>query len=442
MEFAPQTIRFGLIMMRHPKTSAKTPSHMKILWLVIASLAGSMLLRHAQADIANRALIPLGERESFLANAGTGDADDTGAVYYNPAGLTGIRADKVSVLGSVYLSYTTKTDSVAVLDNTNIPYNAGGFNSIPVTFVFSKKLGDWDVAFSMLIPDSIQTENRASFTTPNTTGTILQSYRDNDIWLGLSAAHVIDSKWSVGVTLFGIQHSETNVAAVVIDVANQTNTFSTSDARSDLQTLGFSLDMGVAYRPIPQIGLGLRLQSPMIQVSGSANTYSANRSSVAAGTTEDNANVTGNYQLPLDMTIGAAFNVGQYLEFLTDLSLQVATTYDSIPNSTLNTHYDTGPTPRVNLGIEIKPDPSYPIRTGFFYNPSAVHNLNAQSTEAKEDYLGVTLGMAVITKHVETGVGVFYLWANGQNVPANATDQLANSSSSGFGGLLTTAYVF
>ena len=61
-----------------------------------------------------------------MANSGTGGSADTGAVYYNPAALTGISRSRVSVTGSTYLSFRTKADSIAKIDTpaTDIPYEA------------------------------------------------------------------------------------------------------------------------------------------------------------------------------------------------------------------------------------------------------------------------------------------------------------------------------
>lgn len=401
----------------------------------------------AHADITNRQILPLGERESFLANSGTGDAGDTGAVYYNPAGLTALKSDKISVLGSVYLSYSTSTEALAHLDGTDVPYSASGFNSIPVTFVAAKKIAAWTLAFSALIPDSLQAENRSPVKTPSTTGTILQSYRLSDVWLGISAARPLDeeSPWSFGATLFVVQHSQNNTAGILVDVPSGTNAFSLGISRVQLNTVGLTPNLGVHYRASKEINLGLRLQLPLIQIAGKADTYNALRSSAASvtPTTEDKADTQAYYQLPLDATLGAAFTPTPSVEFLTDLSFQVGTTYDSIPGSSLNNHYETGFTPRLNLGIEAKPDPTFPIRAGFFYNPSALHYLSDGGASSRENYYGLTTGFAVITQHVESGIGFFYIWAQGEVIPAGGPiDARAKLSTSAVGGLLTTAYVF
>lgn len=48
---------------------------------------------------------------------------------------------KVSVTGSVYMSYSTEAAAAFNLDDTNVAYKAKGFVTIPMTFVIAKKLG-------------------------------------------------------------------------------------------------------------------------------------------------------------------------------------------------------------------------------------------------------------------------------------------------------------
>ncbi len=415
----------------------------KALWLA-ASLACILESPVAFADLGNRQVIPLGEREAFMANTGTGDAADAGAVYYNPASLTQINSDRMSILGSVYLSFSTSSDSVAQIDNTAVPYSARGFNTVPVTFVITRKLSDWALAFSVLIPESLQVENRTTFQTPNTTGTLLQSYRLADTWVGISAAHELDSQWSVGASLFGILHSQTNTAASVVDLTS--GTFVTVNARSQMSTFGLSLDAGVLFKASSWVSLGLRVQSPILQASGSADAYRALRTNSGNPVTEDLSGTKAYYQLPLDSTLGAAFTFSPKFELLTDLSWEAGTTYDSIPASVQNTHYSAALTPRFNIGAEYKPAPAYPIRAGFFYNPSAISyeaSVNPDVAPVQENYFGVTAGLGVVYPHVETGLGVFYIWSHGQEFPSGAAPGVtANVASNGFGAMLTTAYVF
>lgn len=404
---------------------------------VLAVLTLLMSADVARADPQNGQVIPLGERQAYLANTGVGDASDTGAVYFNPAGLGFIDRDKVSVTGSVYMSYATRSDAAFRLDDTDVGYKAKGFMTIPMTFVIAKKLGDVRVAFSTLVPESLSTENQQSFATPNTTGKILQYYRESELWVGLTAAYPITSRLSLGVSVFGIQHSQSSLVSLLIDFPSDTTEFVTGSTRSQWSTFGLSAVLGVAYRPTDDIGVGLRVQTPIAQLLGSAETYQAARSPAEPAKTEDIEGTHAKYQLPLDLTLGGSFKLLPTLEMLVDVSLRLGVTYDSIPASALDDHVATRPTPRASIGGEWKPVPALPVRAGFFYSPSAERD---RPGATRENYCGVTAGVAYITEHVETGVGAFYIWATGtQRSDDNVT---AHVSTRAIGALLTTAYVF
>jgi long-subunit fatty acid transport protein len=412
-----------------PSCATRAFALIVLSWLVAADVA--------RADPQNGQLIPLGERQAYLANTGVSDASDTGAVYFNPAGLGFIDRDKVSVTGSVYMSYATRSDAAFRLDDSDVGYEAKGFMTIPMTFVIAKKLGDVRVAFSTLVPESISTENQQSFETPNTTGKILQYYRESELWVGLTAAYPLAPRLSLGVSVFGIQHSQSSLVSLLIDFPSDPTTFVTASSRSQWSTFGLSAVLGVAYRPTDDVGVGLRVQTPIAQLTGSADTYQAERSPAEPPMTEDIKGTHAKYQLPLDLTLGGSFKLLPSLEVLVDLSLRLGVTYDSIPASALNDHIETRPTPRASIGAEWKPVPVLPVRAGFFYSPSAERD---QPGALRENYCGVTAGVAYITEHVETGVGAFYIWANGTQRSDEGV--ATHVSTTAIGALLTTAYVF
>ena len=176
-------------------------------FLILAGAPGSQAAFASNAN-SNPQIMPFGESEAFLGNAGVGRATDTGAVFYNPSGLAEIESGRVTVNGSIYMGFKTKTDSLIRLDETDIPYEASGFNTIPGFYVAALRLGDWTGALSVLVPSSIQVENRVPFETPNTRGNLLQTTRQSDLWLGLSVARKLGDRWAVGMSIFGIYHEE------------------------------------------------------------------------------------------------------------------------------------------------------------------------------------------------------------------------------------------
>jgi hypothetical protein len=413
--------------------------------LALAACASLVLLGSpARADNKNPNLIPLGETESFLGNAGVGRATDTGAVYYNPAGLAELDAGRVSVSGAVYLAFAEHYDSFVYLDNTNVPFDASGFVTIPSSYVATRRLGDWVGALSVLVPQSLELDGRLPFTTPNTSDNILYSATASELWIGLSLAHMIVDRLYLGVTVFGIDHS--GVTTLGLDVQNSqlATAFASSIARTDYTNLSLLTTVGLSYLATDWLRFGVRAQSTNVQVYGNADAYQVTHTTPVTGAPQTQTiDVKGpaNYTIPFDFSVGAAVMPADWLTVLADVSVQLGTSYTEFPDGgpTYSNYVSLDTTPRFNAGAELRPVKEVPIRVGFFYNPSAEGLDRSVDGYSKEDYLGVTAGVGINDEHVKTSIGGFYTWSNGEATNGGVTAAL---NSHGEGVLLTTAYSF
>ena len=416
--------------------------------LVLVLIAGIFFASLTWADNSNtnRQILPIGESEAFLGNAGVGRAHDTGSVFYNPAGLMELDSGRVSMTGSLYLNFSTQSDAIVRFDNTDVGYQASGFNTIPAFYVATMRFSDlWSGAFSVLVPNYIEVENRVSFTTPNTRGNIVQNLRSNDLWLGVSLAHQIDSSWNIGVSLYGIQHQEAQTIALDANFpAMANNTVTTSLSQEKLSVLGLSAILGISYFVTDRFELGLRAQSPLIQMSGTADTFQSVHQVANGAVTSKGEDLRGTpaaYRLPVDFTLGTAWTPSDWAALLLDVSLQLGASYSSIPGSALSDSVNLKPTPRFNLGVELRPTPHLPIRAGFYYNPSANGMDPTQDGYLSENFYGVTAGVGINSSKVETGVGAFYLWSSGKAVPVNGNGSSSLLRSHASGVLLTVSYL-
>ena len=408
----------------------------------------------AKADTnSNRQILPLGETEQFLGNAGTGRATDSGAVYYNPSGLAEITAPdtgypftgKVSVSGAVYLKFDTSTSGLVNFDGQNVPFKASGFNTIPATYTATHKFGEWVTAVSVLVPSSQDELNHSLFTTENTHDDLVFHTSLSELWFGLSIAHTLGERFRFGLSLFAIQHSEQQILGFDVQFPdNPTTSVVTSIAQSSLSVIGASATLGLSYIASKFLRFGLRAQTPFVEISGSADTYQTTHV-VANGqvdTTGENLRGTpANYRMPFDFTLGAAVTPVDWLALLGDVSLQLGSSYTSIPGSTFSDDVVLKPTPRVSLGVEVKPAPTVPVRAGMYYNPSANGGKVGDPGYQAEDYYGVTGGVGFNSGPVQTGLGGFYIWSSGELTPGNSTGGSASLASHGYGVLLTTSYL-
>ncbi len=380
-------------------------------------------------------LIPLGETESCLGNAGGARPNDTGAVYYNPGGLVELHEGHISISGSVYLSVSTHYDAFVRFDGTNIPFDNSGFFTVPSAYVATRHFGDWVGALSILVPASFQQSNRVPFTTPNTTDNILQSTSQSELWIGLSAAHKLGDRFSVGLTAFGILHQETDTFG--LDFQNPTTmAFASAVGQTDSSVFGFAATLGLAYTPTDWLRLGFRAQSALLQVYGKETAYSQSHTlapNAPAQSTGDDESGPANYAMPFDFTLGAAVLPADWFALMADVSLQVGTSYSTFPSSPVfNEVVTLKPVVRFNLGAEIKALPAFPVRLGVFYNPSAEGGNPGTASFSRQDYYGFTAGLGVDTLlkefKVKTTVGAFYAWSAGEATPISGDGTTARRS--------------
>ncbi|HEV3190631.1 MAG TPA: hypothetical protein VGY54_09055, partial [Polyangiaceae bacterium] len=233
----------------------------------------SLFPRSASANNKNPNLVPLGENESFLGNAGVGRANDSGAVYYNPSGLAELPTGRVSVSGAVYTSVSEHYDAFLTLDNTQIPLDASAFVTIPSAYAATRRFGDWVGAFSVLVPDSIEFDDHVVIATPAHQGNITYFARESELWLGLSLARKLGERWSVGATVFGINHSAKTILGLDFQSVAMPMQVTTSVARESLSTWALSATLGVTYLAADWIRFGLRAQTASIQFAGSVDSF-------------------------------------------------------------------------------------------------------------------------------------------------------------------------
>jgi long-subunit fatty acid transport protein len=203
--------------------------------------------------------------------------------------------------------------------------------------------------------------------------------------------------------------------------------------------------LGAKFRLADWLSLGARVQSPLVQLSGQANTFSSTdttRNGVVTTTDrEDRPDQDATYQLPLDSTLGAAFTPTGWLELLADVSFQAGTSYTNVRNSVFSSSVDADSTFRYNLGVQFNLSPAWSILTGGYYNPSAIHSLDANRLgDSQLDFWGASLGVIWSVDHVQTGIGAVYFTGSGSFRTNEGV--LNDTSVSGLGALLTTAYVF
>src|SRR6187549_2201984 len=111
-------------------------SRLLLLTLFLASVARAELPSSLH-------FFPLGEREAFLANTGTGSPSSGAAIYYNPGALARIPHSRFSAQGSSYQSTRIEQETTGKIDGVERPQNQTSFQVIPNAVVSTVKRDAW-----------------------------------------------------------------------------------------------------------------------------------------------------------------------------------------------------------------------------------------------------------------------------------------------------------
>src|SRR5690606_32307576 len=158
-------------------------------------------------------ITPIGANEGIAGNTGIGRYGSVGAVIYNPAGLAGIRSNKVSASASAF-SFNAVKITVKDAPESSSKY----LETIPtqVTTVFHEGKFTW--AASILVPHSMQAElKQYQHLEGISDPVLLDSYiKTQETMLGLSAGFSLSSKYKLGLSIFGSKLDRYNRSSALV----------------------------------------------------------------------------------------------------------------------------------------------------------------------------------------------------------------------------------
>lgn len=365
------------------------------------------------------------------------------AVFYNPANLSRVGHANLSVSGSTYLLYRLSFDPLVVLDGEDQTFEASGFVAIPSTVVSTYKLGRLAFANAILVPEALTFKNRATFDTASTRVTILREVQQSQLWLGGGASLEVTDGVFLGLSMFVARTTESELGfSRVEDLATEGVREQTSS--TDVAVLGASAIAGI-YIQRGRLGIGARVHSPTLRLTGAGDVYAA-QSQIAAtmSTSAEQAleDVRVDRPLPLDAGIGVALRVTPSVQLLLDVNVQMPATLVTVDDPRFERVEEILElAPRGSLALEWEVATHTWLRAGAMINRSASPSPASDADGTRENYAGGTLGLGWRSGRTETAIGAFYIHGDietfVQNVePARRADATARL----YGGLFTVSY--
>ncbi len=405
-------------------------------------LASVLFSAEAAADTTNPDLVPFGERASMLANAGITSPKGE-AVYYNPANLARVGQPELSVSGSTYLRFDLSTDALIELDGEDQPFDASGFIAIPSTLVSSYQIGEWALATAVLLPDVFALKNRKTYETANVRVTQVLDQKRQSLWIGVGAARRLTPELSVGLSLFGAQEADSQLDFLRAEVAA---TMETYERFTNFDSTVFNLDAiaGAYWQLAPRLGVGARVRSAALRLTGSGDFY---QSEVLAGATDmknevELEDVHVNHPSPWDAGIGVSVRPVDALELIADFNLQLPATLRTLDDDVVGVlESDVVAAPRASVAADWQVASGKWLRLGLVYNRSAVPRPATSDEGTRENYYGVTGGVAWSKGRTTTALGGFFMRGDADFIitgsdPPRRGDAVARL----YGALLTVSY--
>jgi hypothetical protein len=445
--------------------------------IISGGLAVLLLVANAaRADDTHYRSVPIGAHAIALGGAFAGVADDASAAFYNPGGLS--LGGAHGLAGGLTINDWDRLKVDRAFQNPDSVSDATTKTgrTIPVFIGAALKFGPTDalqrkkfaLALSVVEPNS--SRNGASIKLEADTGELTDTYQfgasDRSTWYGLSFASRIDSKQSVGGSLYlaqrNLNHSEVGLALgggmpVSTDPTVLVGTSTAADkANLSFKAYHFVLRFGWLYRIKPQVRVGVMLQPPGIPLKQRANVTSQgfvndNRDPNTPVTTEAyfyDDKVQANLPIPMELRGGLQYWPAEKVMLAVDAmfyspvrSGQRAKVPQSASTNLTGLFFDNNTARRaignVAIGGDFFISKKVMIETGFFTDFSSAINIPANPDQYYNPqinrYAG-TVSIGLNVAGVALAVGSTFLYGTGP-----ATGAIVDANNLGVGYIRTEA---
>lgn len=402
----------------------------------------------ASAEVANPNLLPFGEEEALLGNAGIAHSESTGATFYNPGALGFVRQKKVSVYGNAYMAEKARVRAGYNINGTEVPIASHTFAPVPLGSVSLLGNEKNSYAFSILVPHTLTYDFQIPFRDSSANMNYVGSFSSTSLWFGPSYARRASERFAWGASWFVIRHSGSNNSIVYINKPSAPAASGAFGSRRRTVEWSTLLVLGAQWNPAPAFTFGARVQTATLSLRGRTDFFRIAEGSVLGtrvSQLENEQGIHSVYKLPFNFGVGGRFSPSSRLDLLLDLNAQTGLRYQSNPSHpSIGQNVRTRFRPRANFGAKWRLTPKQNVLMGFLYNPSTlVDDVTFSGTLDQENYKGITGGFQFDSGVLVTSVGGFFLWSNGIYRTSDVFGTVTNLSPvehQYYGLLLTASY--
>ncbi len=389
----------------------------------------------------------VGDRAAGMGGAVIATADGMDACFYNPAGLGGETGSSISVNGTLY-GFQQFSEENAAYPGDDIQVSS--FVTIPTGLSSIHRLREGTVlAFSMFVPSYLNAREIQAF--PDRDHYYNFSQDEQTFQFGSSIGHVLNDRWSVGASVFGVYQTASQFENIYWGDYD----FSYS-ANYKYSVVGVIGTLGVQCRLDRGWSLGLALTSPSIRLFGDGSAQFSKSTSGEAAEAESlyYEDLDADNGIPALLRFGIGWQDPGVASFGLDMTHHLESRYDwlsgSVDGHELKYPWKREAVTDVQLGGEYIVNRIYPLRAGFFTSFSSAPDVDpeADGTQSRIDLYGITASVGIIREHIVMNFGLSVVLGRGDGVGAEFTETgevvpaITKLTENSLYGFASTAYRF
>lgn len=372
-------------------------------------LAALMLSDSVWADANNPFILPMGEREALNANSGLTIKGSPANLLYNPAGLTHIDGQRISVSGTTYAIAEGEIDQAFGSDTLSF----SSFSAVPNMLVGSRKWRDWTYAFGLFVPIEIEivTRYRSTISELGGIADVQFNTQTQEQYVGLGAAKSFSNGWALGLSAFGYRFFVRDMTSLNVDPTTGNLLFSIN-SRKEQEVMSLLLVGGAQKKWGEDFTLGIRVMTPSLPVYTRSMFYNnilvddLNNPSPATREVKTPKSKT-EYKTPLDTAAGLSYEYRSGHKIGIDVAVAWPTQFTKFKNTDEETLVKTRTTLRGSLHGENRLSQNWSIFSGLQLNPSTP----SQGESPANNYTGISSGLYMKEENTSASIGVYYLWS-------------------------------
>jgi hypothetical protein len=412
-----------------------------VLVLLAAPMAG------VRAGEANYQPFIVGDRAAGMGGAVTATAGGMDACFYNPAGLGGETGSSISVNGTLYGFQQFREENAAYPGDD---IQVSSFVTIPTGLSSIHRLREGTVlAFSMFVPSYLNAREIQAF--PDRDHYYNFSQDEQTFQFGSSIGHVLNDRWSVGASVFGVYQTASQFENIYWGDYD----FSYS-ANYKYSVVGVIGTLGVQCRLDRGWSLGLALTSPSIRLFGDGSAQFSKSTSGEAAEAESlyYEDLDADNGIPALLRFGIGWREPGVASFGLDVTHHLETRYDwlsgSVDGAELKYPWKREAVTDVQFGGEYIVNRIYPLRAGFFTSFSSAPEVDpeADGGQSRIDLYGLTASVGIIREHIVMNFGLSVVLGSGDGVGSEFTETgevvpaITKLTENSLYGFASTAYRF